>query len=308
MTKLSRKETAAIVFMIVVFGGGLMWKLAQAARNASTPGVTLQEAFAQPPVGPPPGRPSTLDALRAGNTNAVPPDAAVSGSSAPAASIAASSAAPPSRTGAASAIPAASNAPVVHPPTPEVTEVVVHVAGAVHKPGVYHLMLGARNDDAIQKAGGPTSEANLDALNLAARVEDGSQLYLPTRKQHPEGGADAPTETASGQVIAAAPAASAHAVTKSGGKAGAHPSAAKLASAKSGKSGKLTNPSQGTVNINTASAEELQRIPGIGPAMAERILEFRQASGKFTAPEDLLQISGIGEKKFARMQPFVRVK
>ena len=305
MGKASRKETAAIVFVIVVGVAWLGWMLVRAGQNASRPGVTLQEAFAQPPAGPPPGRPSLPMVGLPGGTETVPPAFAAVGSSASPASANAPSA--PTGTGAAqpSAAPVPTpKAAVAHAPTPEASEVVVHVAGAVHKPGVYHLPLGARNNDAIEKAGGPTSEASLDALNLAARVEDGSQLYLPTRKQHPEGGADTPIEAAIAPTSIAA-----HGITKAGVKGGAHPAAAKAASAaKGGKTGKLSSPSQGTVNINTASAEELQRIPGIGPAMAERILEFRQTSGKFTTPEDLLQISGIGEKKFAKMQPFVRVK
>lgn len=307
MGKLSRKETAAIAFIIVALVCGLGWAGAR-LRGASASGVTLQEAFPQPPAGPPPGRPMVPVPPTAGGVNAAPADisAAASGSSASHAAVAASSPPPRSIEGGASAAPSSTSREgiPVPTPTPEVTEIVVHVAGAVHKPGVYHLPIGARNDEAIQKAGGPTSEANMDALNLAARVEDGSQLYLPTRKQHPEGGADAPTETTPTQATAAA---SAHAVTKAGGKAGAHP-AAKAGAAKGGKGGKFSSPGQGTVNINTATAEELERIPGIGPAMAARILEFRQTSGKFTAPEDLLQISGIGEKKFAKMQPFVRVK
>ena len=304
MGKLSRKETAAIAFIIAVLVCGLGWAGAR-LRGASASGVTLQEAFPQPPAGPPPGRPTMPLPPIAGAVNAAPADVSASGSSASRPAAAASY--PPSSGGdkASNASSSASQAGIPVPsPTPEVTEIVVHVAGAVHKPGVYHLPVGARNDAAIQKAGGPTSEANLDALNLAARVEDGSQLYLPTRQQHPEGGADASTETSPAQAIGAA---SVHAVTKAGGKTGAHP-AAKAGAAKGGKGGKFSSPGQGTVNINTASAEELERIPGIGPAMAERILEFRQTSGKFTAPEDLLQISGIGEKKFAKMQPFVCVK
>lgn len=171
-------------------------------------------------------------------------------------------------------------------------ELVVHVAGAVKKPGLVHLPPGARNDDALKAAGGVTKEANTDAINLAARAEDGAQLYIPTKAEKPSGGAE-PTVSASA----------------SGGKKSANKSAsAGKKGDKSGKTEKLSAPGQGTVNINTASAEELQKLPGIGPSMAERILAFRKENGKFHSPDDLLQVSGIGEKKFARLKPFVRVK
>lgn len=186
------------------------------------------------------------------------------------------------------------SAPVTETPAPAPpAEIVVHVAGAVKKPGVYHLSPNARNDDALKAAGGATSEANTDAVNLAAKIEDASQLYIPTRKEQPEGGAQSPVTTKS--AVTAPTKTGAHEAVKKGGSPG-------------GKSAKLSDPSQGTVNINTANEEDLQKLPGIGPAMAARILEYRQQNGRFQTPEDLLQISGIGEKKFAKMQPFVRVK
>ena len=299
MSKLSRKETVAMVTVIIVFACTLGWTLLRmGTSNAS--GLTLRETFAQPPGGPAAGPPlvsSGLPSHLSSDTS----------STLPMQTPASAGAGPTSRNGtqdsstAADPLAGASglSAPLA------ASDLVVHVAGAVKKPGVYHLPIGARNDDAIQKAGGATSEANTDAINLAAHLEDGSQLYLPTRKQHPEGGADAVT---SGVTSAATATKS----TKSAGRADRRTASgagsAGKSGAKSGKSGKLSDPSQGTVNLNTASMEELQRIPGIGPSMAERIIAFRKEGGKFQAAEDLLQISGIGEKKYARMQPYVRVK
>ncbi len=254
MGKLSRKETAAIAFIIAALVCGLGWAGAR-LRGASMSGVTLQEAFPQPPAGPPPGRPMVPVQPTAGGLDATPADASAStpGSSTSGSAVSASS---PPRSGdggkSAAHLSTSQEGVSAAAPTPEASEIVVHVAGAVHKPGVYHLPVGARNDEAIQKAGGPTSEANMDALNLAARVEDGSQLYLPTRKQHPEGGADAPTESTPVQATSAVTAA--HAVAKAGGKSGAHP-AAKAGAAKGGKGGKFSSPGQGTVNINTANRE-----------------------------------------------------
>ncbi len=176
----------------------------------------------------------------------------------------------------------------------------MHVAGAVRKPGVYHLRPGARGEDALKAAGGPKPEANTDAVNLAARLEDGCQLYFPTRKEQPEGGA--PAEVASPAAYSAA--------TKTQSKAAPGTGGVSKAGRKggSGKPGKLTHPAQGTINLNTATAEQLQRLPGVGPAMAERLLEFRKENHGFQSVEDLLQVSGIGEKKFEKMRPFVRVR
>lgn len=290
MSNLSRKEAVALAAVTMIFVCALGWTLVRMAQSSTLPGVTLREAFPQPPGGIPPGSP--IVAANAPPAVSAPPEA--SGQGAPVPSSPAASQNTVQNT-------VERETPGVAPPS---SEVVVHVAGAVHTPGVYHLPVGARNEEALKKAGGPTAEANTDGINLAARVEDGTQLYLPTRKQHPEGGADAPTnapDTDSSPAFTAGSKASGKAVAKGVTKAA---SGAKG----SGKSGKLSDPAQGKVNINTASVEELQRLPGIGPAMAERISEFRKQGGKFAAPEDLLQISGIGEKKFARMQPFVKVR
>ena len=179
---------------------------------------------------------------------------------------------------------------------PTVSEIVVHVTGAVRKPGVYHLPPTARNDDALKAAGGPTSDANTAAINLAARAQDGAQVYIPTHKEQPNGGAspDFPSPT-----IGTSSSKVAHASI-------AHPGDTK--SATGGKPAKLTNPAQGRININMAGTDDLQRIPGIGPAMAERLIAYRKENHGFQSVEDLMQVSGIGAKKFERMQPFIRVK
>ena len=309
MFKASRKEAAGVIAVIVVFGLALTGLIVKSMRAATEPGITLRETFAQPPGGPLPGRPAA-DSIP---TN-TPSSSGVNVSSSPqsTSSTASPSAASTSAISPTDAGPSpnreGANAGNASTPANSTNEIVVHVAGAVKKPGVYHLPAGSRNDDAIQKAGGPTAEANTDGLNLASRVEDGSQLYLPTRKQHPEGGADAPTTTSTSAPISAVSSPATKTSGKSASKTAAQSGAKTAGGAKGGKGGKLSDPAQGTVNINTASAEELQRIPGIGPAMAERILDFRKQNGKFTAPEDMLQISGIGEKKFAKMQPFVRIR
>ncbi len=145
---------------------------------------------------------------------------------------------------------------------------IVDVAGAVRHPGVYRLAAGARVDDALRRAGGPTAHADLDPVNLAAPVTDGQQIVVPRH----------------GQAAPATPAA---------------------ASATAG--GASATPAAAVVDLNTATAEQLDTIDGVGPATAQKILEYRAQHGSFKSVEELLQVSGIGPKKLAAMRASVRV-
>lgn len=144
----------------------------------------------------------------------------------------------------------------------------VHVGGAVAAPGVYDLAEGARVLDAVEAAGGFAEGAARDALNLARAVSDGEQVVVPSEAD-----------------IAVQEAASAGA---GGAAAGAGASAA------AGGAG-------GKVNINTASAAQLDTLPGVGASTAEKIVADREANGPFKTVEDLKRVSGIGDKKFAAL-------
>lgn len=144
----------------------------------------------------------------------------------------------------------------------------VHVGGAVAAPGVYGLAEGARVLDAVEAAGGFAEGAARDALNLARAVSDGEQVVVPSEAD-----------------IAAQEAVSAGA---GGAAAGAGASAA------AGGAG-------GKVNINTASAAQLDTLPGVGASTAEKIVADREANGPFKTVEDLKRVSGIGDKKFAAL-------
>ncbi|HLJ55972.1 MAG TPA: helix-hairpin-helix domain-containing protein [Chthonomonadaceae bacterium] len=174
-------------------------------------------------------------------------------------------------------------------------DILIHVAGAVKRPGVYHLQAGARNDDAVKAAGGLASWANGASVNLAARAIDGAQLYVKSVKEQPEGGAG----EAGIAAVSTGP--------KSGAVHGARTAASGRAAA-GGRSAKLKDPSEGRININTASAEELQRIPHVGPAMAEKVIAYREANHGFQSAEDLMQVKGIGAKTYNKMAPFVRIR
>ena len=144
-------------------------------------------------------------------------------------------------------------------------EVFVDVGGAVASPGLVRLTAGARVNDAVAAAGGMTSEADAAAVNLAAKLEDGQKVYVPAK-----GESSAP---------AGSPAAGGTGASGSG----------------TGGSGSAL------VNINTATAEELDELPGVGPATAQAIIDERESNGAFTSIEDLMRVSGIGEKKFEKL-------
>ena len=171
----------------------------------------------------------------------------------------------------------------------------VHVAGAVNNPGVYTLPAQGRAVDAIAAASGAAADADLDRVNLAGALSDGVQIYVPHRGEtaapaqiQPNGG----TANA-GQGNAANGAAQNNA---------AQPQPARTLTA-SGSAQKGSTP----VNINTATAEELQTLPRIGPAMAQRIIAWREAHGGFRSVDELDAVPGIGPSMLENLRPLVTV-
>ena len=144
-------------------------------------------------------------------------------------------------------------------------ECVVHIGGAVAKPGVYHLPDGSRLIDAIDLAGGLTEEAYADGCNLAEVLTDGLQYRIPTREE---------------------------AVSLSTG----------------GSPGTSSYTSDGKLDINRASEEELMQLSGIGKTRAQAIVSYREEHGKFASPEEIKQVSGIGDAVFAAIQGDITVR
>ncbi|OFI37926.1 hypothetical protein BIU82_05320 [Arthrobacter sp. SW1] len=152
---------------------------------------------------------------------------------------------------------------------------VVHVAGAVKKPGIVRLPVGSRVFEAIAAAGGAVDGAALDSLNLAAVIQDGAKVHVPRPGEAPAANAGG----GNGSSGTGAP----------GGGSAAH----------SGDGGK--------VNINSASVEELDSLPRVGPVLAERIVAWREEHGPFAAVEELDAVDGVGPKMLEALLPLVTV-
>lgn len=151
--------------------------------------------------------------------------------------------------------------------TPAPSAVFVHVVGHVKEPGIYRLGAGARVFDAIAAAGGATEDADQSALNLAQPVSDGEQVRVPA--------------------VGEAPAPDASSGAPNGGGA----------SAAAG----------GKINLNSATVEELDTLPRVGPAIAQRIIDYRQQHGRFTSVDQLGDVSGIGDAMLAALRDRVTV-
>lgn len=150
----------------------------------------------------------------------------------------------------------------------------VHVKGAVQRPGVYSLPFGSRVEDAVKKAQ-PRSDAKLDDLNLAAFLDDGQEIFVPSKR----------TVTTAPSALALSPS---------------------LPQPRPSPSAKAKEPIP-IVHLNTATETDFLRLPGIGPVLAKRIVEYRRRIGGFKSIEQLLDVKGIGPKKLERIRPYVRL-
>ena len=163
--------------------------------------------------------------------------------------------------------------------------VVVQAAGAVNAPGVYRLRAGSRVDDLVAAAGGLSADADVDRTNLAALLLDGERVWIPRR-----GDEHAP------EVIAGSGSPTGAAATGAGGTTGG------------AVGGTASTAPTGPIDINNANAEELDRLPGVGPSTAAAILAYRAQHGRFGSVDELLEVRGIGEAKLEQIRPFAIVR
>lgn len=191
----------------------------------------------------------------------------------------------------------------VETPKPEPTEVVVDVAGAVEKRGIQHLAVGARVDDAIKAAGGATADADLSDLNLAAKLVDGDQIYVPPKVKAATANRITAPPALGGKIVSRyrggeiKPAYSIRPLTVMPPPLGGKPGTDHTPKAKA----------NGPVSLNTGSEAQLETLPGVGPATAQKILEYRQEHGGFSSVEEIQAVRGIGPKKFEKMKPFLKL-
>lgn len=211
---------------------------------------------------------------------------------------------PASRVAAGAEVGAAPASAAPHPPAEIADAVVVHVVGAVRKPGVYRLAPKARLVDAMHAAGGAKASADLEAINLASFAQDGEQIRVPALSERRPARLTVAASPVAPRARSMAPA------RRPVRSLSPYP----LAEAAAVASGALPAPARvgskgvGLVNINTADAQALATLPGVGPKTAEAILRFRQEHGPFQRPEDLMAVRGIRTKKFARMRDWVVVR
>jgi len=176
-------------------------------------------------------------------------------------------------------------APPAPPQAAEHSQIMVEVQGAVARPGMYRIPSGARIHDALERAGGPTADAEIRDLNIAARLADGSVLSIPYA-QRPGGRPEATAAQLNPPRY-----------TRSGWREGGGEMV---------QSGTATASGAGCIDLNTATQAELETLPGIGPKTAMKIIHYRTQQ-PFTQVEDLRNIQGIADKRLESLRGLVCV-
>lgn len=154
--------------------------------------------------------------------------------------------------------------------------IVIHITGEVKKPGVVRVKEGSRIEDIIEAAGGLTENADITNINLAYVVEDGVKIKIPAVGDD-ELSKESYIIEGMGENFSIA-------------------------------EGNVENHSNSLININTATQSELETLPGIGPSIASRIIEYRNQNGKFKTVNDIKNVTGIGNNKFEKIKEFIKVK
>lgn len=155
--------------------------------------------------------------------------------------------------------------------------VIIHITGSVKNPGIVKLKEGSRIEDAIEAAGGLTENADITKVNLAYVVEDGTKIKIPSTSEEDIGDEDIINSKSGDNIIIEENTVS-------------------------------SNNSTQTININKATEKEFETLPGIGPSLASKIIEYRNQNGKFESIEDIKNVNGIGDNKYEKIKDLITVK
>ena len=155
--------------------------------------------------------------------------------------------------------------------------VIIHITGSVKNPGIVKLKEGSRIEDAIEAAGGLTENADITKVNLAYVVEDGTKIKIPSASEEDIGDEDIIDSKSGDNIIIEENTIS-------------------------------SNNSKQTININKATEKEFETLPGIGPSLASKIIEYRNQNGKFGSIEDIKNVNGIGDNKYEKIKDLITVK
>lgn len=284
----TRQKRAMQDFIRVAYSGDheqveRPYRVAMGAKAALWGGITLIAlglliaAWQLFIAGPESGRAQT--GAKTATTRAQSLGTAKSAAVAASAQASARSPAPASGVGNGGAGPASSGGATSGGDTAGSGQIVVDVDGAVAHPGLYKLPADSRVQAALAAAGGLSPQADAHRINRAAKLHDGQKLYVLS-----QGESTPPLAASSGQGCEGQACTSAE-----GGVAGSAPEG------------------QGLVNINTANATQLTQLPGVGPAVAQKIIDYRTANGPFTSVDDLTKVPGIGAAKLAQIKSHARV-
>ena len=153
-------------------------------------------------------------------------------------------------------------------------EIIVHITGAVKIPGIIKLKQGSRIEDAVEKAGGLTEDADISNVNFAYVLEDGVKITIPSNSELEE--KEVITSESGENIIE--------------------------------DTISTSNETKGKTNINKANEEELLNLPGIGTELASRIVTYRQQNGKFSSIEEIKNVSGIGDSKYEKIKDLISIK
>ena len=154
--------------------------------------------------------------------------------------------------------------------------IMIHITGEVNNPGIIELQEESRIADAIEVAGGVTENADLNEVNLAFVLSDGQKIYIPNKNEKELDQEKAYITSESGNNV----------IVKD----------------------KIEGGKKQKVNINEAKQEDFEQLPGIGPSIAKKIVEYREQNGKFTSIDELQEVKGIGEAKFKNIKEYIMVK